>query len=190
MEKEHVLSPKDSLALISDVINKTNDNIRQHSFVFILWGWLISGASVLRFTVESAFDLTHFIFPFPLAAVTGIIITINYYKKAKQTSPETYLNQFIRQLWFAIGIAFAFTIFVSVFQGIQPFTYTLVLAGIGTLATGLVTKFKPLQFGAAIFLTSSVICAMVPDSYKVLVHGIAIIPGYLIPGYMLRKAKG
>ncbi|MBL0741445.1 hypothetical protein [Chryseolinea lacunae] len=189
MEQEQTLTPQDSLALIRDVINKTTDNINHHSFVFMLWGWLIAGASLLRYAVEVVSGADHFFYPLPAAGVIGVVTTLFYYKRMQRTVPETYLNYFIKKLWLVLGIGFVCVVLVSVFQNIPPFTYTLIVAGIGTLATGLVMRFRPVQVGGAIFLLASVVCALVPDVDKALVHGIAIVAGYLVPGYLLKHAK-
>lgn len=48
-------------------------------------------------------------------------------------------------------------------------------------------KFKPFLFGGIAFLAASVVCVFVADEYKVLVHGIAVTVGYIIPGHMLKN---
>ena len=35
MEQEQTLNPKESLELITDIINKTKENINQHSFICV-----------------------------------------------------------------------------------------------------------------------------------------------------------
>jgi hypothetical protein len=64
MEKE--LSPAESLKMISEVIGKTKENIRLHSFPFLLWGWLIAIASLLFFSCAAIpiLNRTFYLFPF------------------------------------------------------------------------------------------------------------------------------
>jgi hypothetical protein len=53
----------------------------------------------------------------------------------------------------------------------------------------LVLRFRPLVFGGVLFLLFSVASIFTPDVYKPLLQGIAVITGYLIPGYLLKHAK-
>lgn len=186
MEKEHKLTPQQSLALISDVISQTKENIKNHSFIFLLWGWTLTLASLARFFLETQTDFEYYFLPFPILVGIAIIITIFHHRRKVS---ETYLNSFIKKLWMALAVGFMVTVFVSVYQKVEPFTYTLILAAIGTSITGSTMKFKPFIIGGAFFLFFAICCVFIPDSYKALVHGIAIIIGYLIPGYLLKKTK-
>jgi hypothetical protein len=78
---------------------------------------------------------------------------------------------------------------VNVSQGKVPFTYTLLVAGIGTLVSGWVMKFRPLIVGGILFLLFAIASVYMADDFKLLAHGIAIVAGYLIPGYLLKQVK-
>jgi hypothetical protein len=188
MEHQASLTPKESLALITEMMGKTRDNIRQHSFIFLLWGWVLATASILRFLLQTQTEFRYYFLPFPILAATGVIATIVYHRKAA-SSAQTHLNYFINRMWMVLAGGFVLAVFVSLYQGIEPFTYTLILAGAGTLITGMVMKFRPLQAGGICFLVASALCVFVTDEFKVLIHGAAIIAGYLIPGYMLKNSK-
>ncbi len=189
MEQEQTLNPKESLALITDVINKTKENINHYSFVFLLWGWFLAIASIIRFLLTYFTDFKYPFLPFPILSVMAVIISIIFYTRTKSTNTETYLSFFLKRLWLGIMLGSILLVFASVVQKMQPSTFTLILGGIGTLVTGQVLKFKPLQIGGIILLISSVICCFIIDDYKFLMVGLAIIPGYLIPGYMLKNVK-
>ena len=188
-ENEPLLNPRESLALIMEIITLTRENLKQHSFIFLLWGWLLAVASIARFILESFTDVLYYFLPFPILAAVGAVVTILHYRPARKQQPETHLNDFIKKLWLVLSVGLIVCVFTSVYQGNVPFTYTMILAGIGTLLTGLVMKFNPLLFGGIWFLVSSVYSVFLPDEYKVLVHGMAIIIGFLIPGYLLKNAK-
>ncbi|MDP9041255.1 MAG: hypothetical protein M3N30_04685, partial [Bacteroidota bacterium] len=70
---EHTLDPAGSLKLITEVIAKTKENIREHSFLFLLWGWLIAIASFSFFILHEYSSFRLFFLPFPVLALTGII---------------------------------------------------------------------------------------------------------------------
>lgn len=186
MEQESKLTPQQSLTLITEVINQTKENIKSHSFIFLLWGWTLAIASILRFLIQTQSNFKYYFLPFPILVTLALMVTINY---NRNKTSETHLNFFLKKLWIALAIGFIAIVFVSIYQKIEPFTYTLILAAIGTTVSGMAMNFKPLVFGGVCFLVASIGCLFVADEYKVLIHGFAIIVGYLIPGYILKNSK-
>lgn len=184
---ENELNPAESLKMISAVIGKTKENIRLHSFPFLLWGWLIAIASLLFFVLRSYTHFKPYFLPFPILVIAGIALTINYYRRS--AAYETYLSDYLKKLWLVLGVSFILVVFINVTHGALPFTYTILIAGIGTLASGLVLRFTPLVVGGVLFLLFSVATAFVPDRYAPLLSGLAVIAGYLIPGYLLKYSK-
>lgn len=182
------INPSQSLQLITEVIAKTKDNIKRHSFGFMLWGWLIAIASAL-FYVLFNFTSTRFYFiPFPIAVVIGIFFTVRYYTGKRQGS-ETYVEYYLKRLWLVLGISFILVVAINVLQQSTPFTYTLLIGGIGTLVSGLVLKFRPLTIGGIVFLACTVLSVFVLDAFKPMLQAIAVILGYLVPGYLLKYSK-
>ncbi|KAF2340405.1 hypothetical protein [Flavobacterium tistrianum] len=186
MEKEIKLTPQESLKLIAEVISQTKENFRSHSFIFLLWGWTLAIASILQFLIQTKTNFKYHFLPFPILAGAALLVTINC---SRNKTSETHLNFFLKKLWMALAFGFIAIVFASVYQKIQPFAYTLILAGIGTAVSGMAMKFRPLLFGGICFLIASVCCVYIADEFKVLLHGFAIIAGYLIPGYMLKNSK-
>ena len=190
MEPEKSLSPQESLDLITDAISKSKDNIRENSFGFLLWGWLIAIASFTYFLLHQYIDTQFYFMPFPVLAVVGIVATIIFLKRKNSGMTLTYTTYFINKMWIVLGICFFVVVFINVAQGKMPFTYTLIIAGIGTLVSGWVMKFLPLTVGGVLFLVSAIASIYIVDQYKPLLHGTAIVAGYLIPGYLLKNSKG
>jgi hypothetical protein len=187
MTTEKTLTPQESINLIAETIAKTKENIRENSFLFLLWGWLIATASFLDFLLREYTSFKYYFLPFPVLSVIGIIITLVYYLRKKSLTTQTHIDYFLSRMWAVLGISFILVVVVNVYLGILPFTYTLLIAGIGTLVSGWVMKFKPLVIGGILFLVATVSSVVIADDYKVLLHGIAIVAGYLIPGYLLKK---
>jgi len=185
---ENELNPSESLKLIANVIGKTRENIKEHSYLFLLWGWLIAGASIFFFLLHQYTSFRLYFLPFPILALTGIIVTLVLWAKRSRTS-ETYIGYFLKRLWQALGLGFIIAVFINVAKGNLPFTYTMLLGGIGTLASGLVLKFRPLIIGGFTFLAVTIASIFIADSYAPLLQGIAVIAGYLIPGYLLKHSK-
>jgi hypothetical protein len=190
MESERPLTPQESMEVIVRAISRTKDDIRANSFYFMLWGWLIAIAS-FGFFVLMEFVRTPLAFlPFPFLAAVGFITTYVRYTKRRVEATESYLTFFLSRMWAVLGISFLMVVFINVRAGEMPFTYTLLLAGIGTLVSGWTMKFRPMVFGGIVFLVTSVASVYVPVEYKALLQGMAIVTGYLVPGYLLKNAEG
>jgi len=189
MPSEHALGPKESLEIISDAILRTREDLKKNSYPLLLWGWLVASASFLFYVLASFTSFKYYFLPFPVFAVIGVLATIVHYRKNMMPATQTYLQYFLGRLWMVLGVSFFLTVFVSIHQGLLPFAFTLIIAGIGTLVSGLTMKFKPLIWGGVLFFCASLACIFVADEIKVLVHGVAIISGYLVPGYLLKASN-
>jgi hypothetical protein len=185
--EERMLLPQESLAVIADAISKTKENFRANSRFFLLWGWLIATASLGFFLLRQYTETRFFFLPFPVLAVAGIVTTLVWYRQLKAEAPtETYLGYFFNRLWLVLGISFIVVVYISVSRGWPPFLYTLIVAAIGTTVSGLAMKFRPLVWGGVFFFAAAVAGVYLPDTYLPLLNGLAMIGGYLLPGYLLK----
>jgi hypothetical protein len=187
--EEEYLTPGEGLQLITDAIRRTKENIREISFPFLLWGWLIAIASFSFFLLHQYTSFEYYFLPFPILAIVGVITTIIYYNKKVLSTTMSYLGFFLYKMWLVLGISFFAVVFINVSQNRVPFTYTLIIAAIGTLASGLVLRFNPLIIGGILFFVAAIASIYVGDDYKVLLHGVSIVFGYLIPGYLLKLSS-
>ena len=185
---ENELNPLQSLQLITEVITKTKENFRGYSFLYLLWGWLIAIASFAFFILHqyTSFDL--FFLPFPVLAGCGILITVLHYR-SKRHDTETWLSGYLKNLWLVLGISFILVVFINIVQQRPPFTYTLLIGGVGTLISGMSLRFRPLIFGGIIFFLFALLSGLfITGRYQPLLQGVAVVTGYLIPGYLLRRS--
>ena len=189
MDNQNQLNPTESLKVISEAINQTKENIKGQSFYYILWGWIVSIASFSDYLLLLA-DFKQSYLPWLILIPIGWIVSITYsIKKEKSLKYETYLDVFLKNLWIVIGISFIGIIFISFSLKVNPTSYILLLAGIGTLVSGLTMKFKPLSIGGILLFIFSIVSLFVENDETLLVNGIAIIFGYLIPAYLLKKSE-
>jgi hypothetical protein len=187
--EERTLLPQESLALIADAIRKTKENFRENSRFFLLWGWLIAAASLGFFLLRQYTETRFFFLPFPVLATAGIVTTLVWYRRQRAVSPtETYLGYFVNRLWLVVGLSFILVVYISVSRGWPPFLYTLIVAAIGTMVSGLAMKFRPLVWGGVLFFMAAVAGVYLPDAYLPLLTGLAMVGGYLVPGYLLKSA--
>jgi hypothetical protein len=65
--------------------------------------------------------------------------------------------------------------------------YILTLAGIPTFISGFIIKFKPLILGSITFWVFALIAYFAGPSAGQLAVPVAMLTGYLIPGYVLKN---
>jgi hypothetical protein len=204
MEKDN-LTPEESFDIINKAISNFKMNYKENALVFLLWGWILTLASISNFIIlkivsnweahelmagkwelKGLYILGNWI----VFCLIGFIILyfmvrkINKYKKV-----YSHIDKFIEYLWWSTAASFVFATVICFRLRIEPPVLMLLIAGIATTTTGLVIKFKPLIIGGISFFIFSIATTFVTNEYLALLVGAAIICGYLIPGYFLKAAK-
>lgn len=190
MEKEsESLSPLQSLDLIQSMINQAQGNLLKNSFYFILWGWAITIANLGMYGLYKFSD-----FPYPylvwLIAIPAWIITMVYGARQGSTAgKKTHLDKV--NMWMWIGYGFGVLPFILFMEkiGYNVNPVVIVLTSIPTFLTGMMLKFRPLIWGGISFYLFGIICFMVSPLNQYLVGAVAIVCGYLIPGYLLKTTR-
>lgn len=181
------LEPLQGLKIITEAISRTRENAREHSYLFLLWGWLIAAGCILFFLLQTFTSFKLFFLPFPVLVAAGIFLSFQHYRSGPR-AVQTYLGFYLKNLWLVLGICFIVSVLINVLQHQQPFTGNMLIGGAGTLVTGLVLRFRPLITGGILFFMLAVASIFVPGQYAPLLLGIAVLGGYLAPGYLLKKS--
>jgi len=183
------LSPEQSLALISGMIRQAQGNVSSLSKYFLLWGWCIALANL------SMYGLTKFTsYPHPylvwLITIPTAIISIVYGMKENRTSAiETHLDKIAMWLWVGLFFIIPPVIFFGYKINFQINPIILLITAIPTFISGIILRFKPLLVGGICFWACSILCFLVDAQTQSLIGTLAVVAGYLIPGYLLRKLK-
>lgn len=189
--KESELTNSESLQIITDMIHQAKRNIaKKGSFYFLLWGWVVMVGNFGYYIIAS-YDLhhaPHIIWSITIpAAIVSIVYSMMQRKAATHTSQ---IDGVFSNLWMAI---FASIVVVLIFMSKMEYNHNaiiLLLSGLGTFVSGRLLKFNPLILGGLALWLSGIVAFNVNVVDQCLVGGIAIIVGYLIPGYLLKKAEG
>lgn len=185
---ESNLTEKDSLKLITDMIAAAKGNAKQSFFHIIMWGWVISLISIaqfvmLRFSIwkETSFYIWLAIIPF------GLVSLIYGFKEGKKQKVKTFIDSLYMQIWVAFAISLILVLVIS-FRNVMSITpLVLVTAGAATFLSGQVIKFKPLIWGGIAFWAWSLVAFNLQNELNLIINALAIVTGYLIPGYMLKN---
>ncbi|MEO0403681.1 MAG: hypothetical protein AAF193_02305 [Bacteroidota bacterium] len=176
----------EQLQIISEAIRSTKNNIGNQRIFYVMWGWLVVISSLAHFGMLKM----HYAMPWLpwmiLMPIGGILAAILGRRQKQSASYQTYLDRALSLMWISLGIGFIAAVVVSIVLRVSPSIFTLILAGIGTLASGLITKFRPLQLGGIVLLAGGITCAFIPMEWQLLVNAGAIVFGYLLPAYMIK----
>lgn len=188
--KESELTDSESLQIITNMIQQAKSNIaKRGSFYFLLWGWVVMIGNLGHYIIA-----TYDLYPAPhiiwIITIPAAIVTIVYSMKQKRKAmSSSQIDRFYGILWMGI---FAAIITVLVFMSKMNYNHNAVIllfSGLGTFVSGRLLRFTPLTLGGIALWLSAIVAFNVPVIDQNLVGGIGIIIGYLIPGYLLRKAE-
>jgi len=192
------LTPEESFSIINKAIANFKLNYRETAKVFLLWGWVLAFASFSNFIIlkilysREAYELTGLfsICNWAVFILIGFIIMVLMERKInKEKKVFSYLESYFKNLWTVTAASFFIATFLCIKLEINPPPIMLLIAGIATITSGLLIKFRPVIIGGMAFFIFSIAATFVSNEYISLIVCAAIICGYLIPGYFLKSAK-
>lgn len=188
--EEKDLTGEESLKIITDMINKTKVNIRQSSFHLLFWGWLIFFCSLSEYLL---LKLTDYATPWYVwfFVIPGVFVSMIYgFVKGKKERAYTYATLLYVWTWIGFLIA-AIVLFIIVWDDMESVPpLILMLAGIPAFISGFIIKFRPLIIGSVTFWIFALVANFGGPAIAPLAVPAAMLTGYLIPGYLLRKKNG
>ncbi|MEP0365654.1 MAG: hypothetical protein ABJN36_09230 [Cyclobacteriaceae bacterium] len=186
---EKPMSKSDSLAIISEMIEATKDELKGSHFYFLFWGWLAIAIHAAHYYLMAYTDFAHPEMVWALAAFGGIYTAIYSAKRKKAQRITTHFDKVIGYVWMAYG----FTVLIVIGAGgsLNYAIYPLVtlLTAFPTFLTGILTKYKPLVYGGSLFWIFAVVSFAVNPQNQIIVGAIALACGYLVPAYMMKNSK-
>jgi hypothetical protein len=189
---ETTFSEKDSLRVITEMIENSRAKIRDNGFFYLLWGWLVLIASLSNFVLLQI-EYEQAWLPWPILMFGGGIVSgIAGYRLGKKTKVKTMFDTTMIYLWYGFLVTLFLILFTAGFGKISwNVTNTLIIAlyGLGTFVSGGVLKFKPLIIGGIFSWGIAVPTLFIPEIYSLLMVALSIIVAYLIPGYMLNTRE-
>ncbi len=188
--KEKEISQEEGLKIISDMIGQAKSNIASGgSFYFLMWGFVVAIANLSFYYLEVvvAYDKPYIVW---MVTFPAVIVTIIYSSRQKKKAVvHGHLDNIHGQIWIGIFVCMMITLVFAAKIGMFQNAIILLLSGLGTYVTGQMLKFTPLILGGITLWLGAIIAFMVTPTDQSLVAGIAIIIGYIIPGFLLKKEE-
>lgn len=214
-DQETPLSERDSLALITTMINKARNVYHDTGVSGILWGSVIAVCSLVKLS-EIHFG---YVLPFDIYLLSFIAVIPQIWiaiRERKTQRVRNYDDRFLNYLWISFGICIflLITIINVVFSVWQPVSaeyreltghraafqfsefvtsFFLLLYGLPTFITGATCKFRPMLYGGIICWIFAVVSLFTSIKIDLLLTATAAIVAWLIPGIIAestyRKVK-
>lgn len=189
MENESPQYGSDQIALITSMIQKARNRYHENGFLYLLWGWVIFTCCVIQFVAIEFFNYAEIKYIWMVSWLVLIYQIFYLRKKIKQAAVRTYTEEIQGWVWTAFGVSF----FIMFFILIKMEAITLIgpmillLYGAPIMLSGCIIRFKPLVIGGVICWLLAGVSVFIPLRYHILLIALALIAGWIVPGYLLKS---
>ena len=208
-EQEKQLTEKESLQLITQMINKAKDSYHDTGVGAMMWGILIAVCSLVKLS-EIHFDYR---LPFDIYLLTVLAIIPQIYftiREKRERKVRSYDDAYMDYIWLGFGICIFLLIFIvnSVFNVWEPvareyrelaghasnFRFSefiaplfLLLYGLPTFITGAACKFRPMLWGGIFCWVCCITTIYTSIKIDLLLTALSAIAAWFIPGLIMEK---
>jgi uncharacterized protein with PQ loop repeat len=203
------LSGKESLELITQMINKAKNSYHSTGIGAMMWGAVIAVCSLVRLSeIHFGYKLPFDIYLLTLVAIIPqIIISI---REKKERKVKTYDDIYMDYVWLGFGISIFLLIHISnnifsewgswsdeykiatgktasfrFYEFVNPLF--LMLYGMPTFVTGAACKFRPMLFGGLFCWVCCIVAVYTPIKIDLLLVALSAIFAWLIPGILMER---
>jgi hypothetical protein len=187
METKENLDGQDSLKIINEMIATAKHSVRDNSFHYLLWGWLVLIASALDYYLTIHHSPNHWL-PWPVLMGTGGVLAFLYYLfQKRKTHVKTYFETFLGYTWVSVLVALFLAGFIGGrFGELIAYPVIMIIYGMGLFVSGMTFRFIPLIIGSIFCWACAVAACYVSHDNQLILLGISVLSGYIIPGYILK----
>lgn len=203
---ERDLNEKESLTLISEMINQARNNIEIGSANNLLFsGYSVTITAILNFILLHTLSNPYMAYWVWMLMIPMYII--NYFvdiRRDKAKLVKTHLDTIIGSVWgaFGYGCALLLAVVFGLVFALGTWVFTLVITpaimvmiGIAIFVSAAVCRYKPFFISAYIFWIGAILCVVwlfieQEGSAQFIILALGMIFGFIIPAHVLnRKAK-
>ena len=193
MSDEIIMTERESLSLIRQMIQTAKAEQKDDGKGWIVWGWVLFAASILTYlNLQFQWFSTYFFWNlfggFTIAFFIYKVVRYLFFKPVQRV--KTYTADIFEKLN-AVFFIFLFFIIFAINLGIGPakgFALLIGLYAFWVLIYGTVINFKPSLAAAFVMWGIGFVALFVSDIQQImLLHGLAVLVGYIIPGHMANR---
>ena len=144
------MNKEEQINIINEAIKQTKTNLKPMGYNLIFWSVVVISMSLFHYFFPqivqySYYSSTIYWVSIPLL---GMIYTTYYnIKSGIKIGYETQLDRVIRIIWGVFGLAWIFTVGISLLYKMNPVQDILFLLAIVLIMTGLIVKFHNITIG-------------------------------------------
>lgn len=181
-------SPKDSLALISSVIEEARYRIQENGVVYMFWGALIFLVSFLHFVLLQMGHYEMSYYPYFILPLGYIYTFMHYKKKAGKIKSPNRFSKILSGLWLTLGInlmllGFIFPVILR--ENLIPII--LIISSIGVCVSGVVLSERNILIAGILGNVLGFACFFVEYPFQPLFMAITALAAFFLPGYWLSR---
>lgn len=186
---QNEMTQSESIELITSMINRARNRFGENGFLYLLWGWVVLICCLAQFILLYFFNNINAYYLWYLTWIPVIIYWVYVNKKKKERIVSTYTSEIGGYVWLVFLICATLLVFILIKAGAYNYINPaiLVMYGMPTFLSGVILKFKPLIFGAICCWIFSIIAVYLAEPFPLLLIALAIIVGWIIPGYLLKN---
>jgi hypothetical protein len=136
MNQETTLTEKESLEVISTMIQTAKATFTENGFLYLFWGWLVFLAALLHFILLRA-DFAYPFIGWALMPFAGIFTALYVRRDNREKKVRTYIDEFLGYLWSAAGV-YLFMLLAFMYKLSPELAYPLIIMiyGLSTYVSG------------------------------------------------------
>jgi len=190
---ERILTPEESLLLITRTIEETKKRFQENGHIMILWGVLIFIVFVSQYILVllgwyKSFDIAWTCVLFPLGAIYTFVYTRE--KVKKNNLPKTIIGRIMITMSWVFGANLMMIALVFAHQlGNALGPIFLILFALMIVMIGVSIKFKPIIIGGILLNLMGFAAFYVDRQYHGLVLAAGAVIAMIIPGILLTMAN-
>ncbi|MFN0081307.1 MAG: hypothetical protein ACKVOM_02225 [Ferruginibacter sp.] len=185
---EESFNEKQSLELITGMINKAKNQFSESGMLYLVWGFAVLFCSIAQFILSKVgYKQVYYVwfFTFPVYIYHAIFL----YKKKRRDLVKTYTDEILGYVWLCFVICLLLMLFILLYSKKFELIYSaiLVLYAIPTFLSGAILKAKLLIIGGICCWALACLSLFIPLNYHLLLISIAVLVAWIIPGLYLRN---
>lgn len=191
--KQTKLNEKESLALITSMIQESREHFARHAaYPILIWGYTTLVLSIgiwYAIAYHGCWDAQYAWFLLPLICYPP---TYYFSRKDRQTEGmRTYMERITGEIWTVfgfVGLLLSCCSFIPQLQGLlNIYFYIPLLMSMGGTLSGLVNRYKPTVICGTVGIVSSFGILLLPLPSGLLLFGAIFAEMTIIPGHLLNR---
>lgn len=184
------LTGEESINLIQQMIKMARDVHRESGEGWLIWGWLLFAASILSIVFIKMNISGYISWIWMIMLGLGLVVYVfGHVRKQKNSQVRTYIQELLDKLEMGFFISLFALIAAGQITGTSAnsFGYFFILYAFWMFIHGTAIRFRPLLIGAYVNWAAAIAIFLVTAfSNKMIISAVAVLIGYLVPGYLLR----